>query len=614
MLNIDNISKGFGDQLLLTETGLQVNPGERIGLVGRNGHGKTTLLNMITGTDYPDEGTISFPSGYRLGFLPQKIEFTRKRVIDEAMLGLLEHEKDHYWKSEKILAGLGFSVYDLKKNPASFSGGFQVRLNLAKVLVSDPDLLILDEPTNYLDITSIRWIARFLIGWPREVLLVTHDRGFMDKVVTHVAGIHRTKIKKIKGNTSKYYFQIAQDEEIWEKTRVNEAKKRKEIEQFITRFRAKARLANMVQSRIKTLEKTQTKEKLQQVKQLDFQFNSMPFAGKQLLIAEDLSFSWPNNSPLFENLSLTVYPKDRIAVIGKNGKGKTTLLKVLHGDLDADSGRVKINPGVHTGYFEQTNIQTLNDNFSIEEELLAAFENSDRQAVRNICGAMMFEKDTALKKISVLSGGEKSRVMLAKLLMTPLNLLLLDEPSNHLDMESCDAFIEAIEAFEGAALLVTHNEMFLHALANRLVIFKDDQVEVFEGTYSEFLQKQGWDDEVQAPEKRKKTPALTKKQIRQKKSDIITEKSKQIQPVKREINGLENDIQTNDTMIAETNKQLLDASINIDGKKIQALSKKLADLETENELLFERLEKQTALFDTLELKFNNLLQECERDD
>ena len=338
MLTIDNISKGFGSQALFSGTGFQINSGERVGLVGRNGHGKTTLLNMISGSDHPDEGTISFPTGYRLGFLEQQIRFTKPKVIEEAMLGMREHEKDHYWKAEKILAGLGFSNKDLNRDPMTFSGGFQVRLNLAKVLVSDPDLLILDEPTNYLDITSIRWISGFLVSWPRELLLVTHDRGFMDSVVTHVAGIHRCRIKKIKGNTSKYYFQVAQDEEVYEKTRVNEEKKRKEVELFITRFRAKARLASMVQSRIKTLEKSQPKEKLQSLKQLDFKFREHPFAGKQNLIADRLTFSWNKDLPLIENLSLTIYPGDRIGVVGKNGKGKTTFLKLLHQDLQPLSG------------------------------------------------------------------------------------------------------------------------------------------------------------------------------------------------------------------------------------------------------------------------------------
>ena len=613
MLNIDDITKGFGDQILLDKAGFRINPGERVGLVGRNGHGKTTLLNMISGSDHPDEGTISYPSGYRMGFLSQKISFTKISVIDEAMLGLLEHEKDHSWKAEKILAGLGFSQDDLKKNPEEFSGGFQVRLNLAKVLISEPDLLILDEPTNYLDITSIRWISRFLISWPREVLLVTHDRGFMDDVVTHIAGIHRHKIKKIQGNTYKYYLQVAQDEEVYEKTRQNEEKRKKEVELFISRFRAKARLANMVQSRIKTLEKSQTKEKLQKMKNLEFEFNYLPFSGKQILMIENLSFGWQKDNPLINNFSLNIYPEDRIAIIGKNGKGKTTLLKLINGNVHPISGNIKINPGVHSGYFEQTNVQSLNDDFTVEEELISSSMDSDRQAARNICGAMMFEQDSALKKISVLSGGEKSRVMLGKLLMSSLNLLLLDEPTNHLDIESCDSFVFALDNFEGAVVLVTHNEMFLHSLANRLVVFKNDIVSVFEGTYQEFLDKEGWEEEEFAVEKRPRIAGLSKKEIRQKKSEIITQKSQEIKPAKQKIEALENNIEKNEILIGKINEELLEASNNQNGQKIQSLAKELARLENLNEILFDDLEIQMNIFEKIDTWFNNQLEEFERE-
>jgi len=612
MLNIDAISKSFGDQVLFDKTGFQINPGERIGLVGRNGHGKTTLLNMIEGQEHPDEGSISYPSGYRIGSLSQKISFTESRVIDEAMLGLLDHEKGHYWKAEKILAGLGFSQDDLTKDPCKFSGGFQVRLNLAKVLVSEPDLLILDEPTNYLDITSIRWISQFLISWPREVLLITHDRGFMDNVVMHIAGIHRHKIKKIKGDTSKYYLQIAQDEEVYEKTRQNEERRKKEIESFITRFRAKARLANMVQSRIKTLEKSQKKEKLQKLKNLEFEFNYLPFSGKQILMIENLSFGWQSDNPLIHNFSLTVYPDDRVAIIGKNGKGKTTLLKLISGNINSISGSIKINPGVHFGYFEQTNVQSLNDNFTVEEELVLSSIDSNRQTARNICGAMMFEQDSALKKISVLSGGEKSRVMLGKLLMSSLNLLLLDEPSNHLDIEACDSFICALDNFEGAVVIITHNEMFLHSLANRLVVFKNNTVDVFEGTYQEFLDKEGWEEENDFIEKKIKTSTLSKKEIRQKKSEIIVQKSREIKPLKQKIERLENDIDKNEAMITEINTALIEASNNQDGQKIQGLAKKLAKFENLNEILFEDLEIQMNLFEKIEKLFDNQLEEFER--
>ncbi len=611
MLNIESISKGFADQVLLEDTGMQINPGERIGLVGRNGHGKTTLLNMIAGTDHPDEGCISIPSGYRVGVLSQHIRFEKATVLEEAMLGLPEHERDHFWKAEKILAGLGFTNEGMQKDPMQFSGGYQVRLNLAKVLVSEPDLLILDEPTNYLDITSIRWITQFLISWPREVLLVTHDRGFMDNVVTHIVGIHRRKMRKIQGDTSKYYLQVAQDEEIYEKTRVNEAKRKKEIEQFITRFRAKARLANMVQSRVKTLSKLENKEKLAELKNLEFSFNSLPFAGKQVLTAEDLTFGYEKGHDLIQRFSLTVYPGDRVAVIGKNGKGKTTLLKLLNQSLVSHTGWVKPNPGVEYGYFEQTNVQSLNPGFTVEEEILHAHPDTERQAARNICGAMMFEQDAALKKISVLSGGEKARVMLGKLLIKPLNLLLLDEPSNHLDIEACDAFVAALNHFDGAVVLVTHNEMFLHALANRLVVFKSNGIEVFEGTYQQFLEKQGWEDEDIGPVRKPKAASLSKKDLRKIKSELVVAKSKQLGPLNRDIEKIENEIESKEDRLAEVNQELLDASTGQDGSKIQALSKELAQLETDIDKLFESLEEKSDKADEIKKEYDRQLSELE---
>jgi ATP-binding cassette, subfamily F, member 3 len=612
MLSIESIVKGFGGQDLFDHTSLQINPGERVGLVGRNGHGKTTLLNIIAGIDHPDDGKITYPTGYRLGILPQKIRFSQTSVRDEAMTGLPPHERDQYWKAEKILAGLGFSDSDMDRNPKEFSGGFQVRLNLAKVLVAEPDLLILDEPTNYLDITSIRWITQFLTVWPREVLLVTHDRGFMDHVVTHIAGIHRCKIRKIAGNTAKYYDQVAQDEEVYEKTRQNEEKRKKEIETFITRFRAKARLASMVQSRIKTLEKQQSKDKLEKLKNLAFSFNYLPFSGKQLLRVEKLNFSYTPDRPLIHDLSLTVQPGDRIGIIGQNGKGKTTLVKLLTRQLDPVSGTVTYNPGVSAGYFEQTNVSSLNDNQTIEETLINAHPDFDRQAARNICGAMMFEKDAALKKIGVLSGGEKSRVMLGKLLLTPLNLLLLDEPSNHLDIEACDAFIDALDVFEGAVILVTHNEMFLHTLANRLVVFKQDQISLFEGGYQEFLDKDGWEETPRTDAAGPRSPGLSKKALRQKKSEIISERSRVTGPIQKKITGIEDAIEACEIEIKSVNESLMTASRDGDGGAIQTFSKQLADLEARVDVLFLDLEKETRKLDSMNQPFDNQLKELER--
>jgi len=569
-------------------------------------------LNMIAGTDHPDEGRISFPNGYRIGVLSQHIRFEKSSVLEEAMLGLPDHEQDHFWKAEKILAGLGFSDEDMKKNPMDFSGGYQVRLNLAKVLVSEPDLLILDEPTNYLDITSIRWISRFLTSWPREVLLVTHDRGFMDNVVTHIVGIHRRKMRKIKGNTEKYYLQVAQDEEIYEKTRQNEAKRKKEIELFISRFRAKARLANMVQSRIKTLSKMDSKDKLAELKNLEFTFNSLPFAGKQVMTIGDLTFGYEPDNPLIKDFSLTVYPEDRVAVIGKNGKGKTTLLKLLNQSMAPEAGAVTANPGVEHGYFEQTNVQTLNQGFTVEEELLHSNPDTERQAARNICGAMMFEQDAALKKISVLSGGEKARVMLGKLLIRPLNLLLLDEPTNHLDIEACDAFVAALNHFEGAVILVTHNEMFLHALATRLVVFKKEGIEVFEGTYQEFLDKEGWEDEEPGPVKKARPAGLSKKELRKKKSELVAAKSKELGPILKQVSKIEDEIEEKEEKIKIVNQDLLEASTCQDGPGIQTLSKSLAALESDVESLFELLEEKSDSAEILQKKFDRQLSDIER--
>jgi ATP-binding cassette subfamily F protein 3 len=357
MITVENLTKSFGAHVLFENISFKLNHRERVGLVGRNGHGKTTLFRIIAGEDGADSGNILIPKNYRLGYIRQHLDFKEDTVLAEGMRGLLPHEKDHHWKVEKILAGLGFSNEDLKRSPLEFSGGFQVRLNLAKVLVSEPDLLLLDEPTNYLDITSIRWIERFLNNWSHELMLITHDRSFMDKVVTHTIAIHRKKVRKVEGNTEKLYAQIAQEEEIHEKTRLNDERKRKEVELFISRFRAKARLANMVQSRIKTLGKMEKQDKLESIKALDFSFRSKPFQGKVALTVENLIFSYEADKPLIKDFSVSIGAKDRVCVIGKNGKGKTTLIKLLGGILAPHSGQMTYNPNIVKGFYEQTNVR-----------------------------------------------------------------------------------------------------------------------------------------------------------------------------------------------------------------------------------------------------------------
>ena len=617
MISIDNLSKSFGDRVLLDKVSVRINSRERVGLVGRNGHGKTTLMRMITGDDHPDEGAVVIPKNYRMGYVQQHLAFSRPTVLEEGVLGLPEAEKDHHWKVEKILAGLGFTTADLQRPPETFSGGYQVRLNLAKVLVAEPDLLLLDEPTNYLDITSIRWITRFLNNWPHEVLLITHDRGFMDGLVTHVAGIHRRKIKKIKGDTGKYYMQLAQEEEIYEKTRVNDEKKRKEIELFITRFRAKARLANMVQSRIKTLGKMEKKEKLAAEQNLGFSFKSHPFPAKHVMRAENLTFGYtPEAGPLIHDLNFSVNKGDRICVIGKNGKGKTTLLKLIAGLLSPSAGKFTYNPNVVKGFFEQTNIQTLVDSNTVEDEILYTHPETDRPLARNICGAMMFSGNDALKKISVLSGGEKSRVMLGKLLVTPVNLLLLDEPSNHLDMESCDAMLAAIDNFEGAVIMVTHNEMFLHSIARRLIVFQDDRTDLFEGSYGAFLESGGWRDEDTAPSPAASDPgvgqpAVSRKALKRQRSQVINARSKALSPLRKNIEKIENEIAREENSLTELNKRLVEASRKQDGKKIGSLSRALHECQAEIDRRYANLETVSLEYEKIEAEFDQQLESLE---
>uniref|UniRef100_A0A7C4RPL6 ABC-F family ATP-binding cassette domain-containing protein n=1 Tax=Desulfatirhabdium butyrativorans TaxID=340467 RepID=A0A7C4RPL6_9BACT len=618
MITVDNLSKSYGDRILFDEASFKVNPKERIGLVGRNGHGKTTLFRILTGKERPDSGTVLIPKLYRIAHVEQEFAFTEPTVLLEGMKHLPANQREHHWKVERILAGLGFSNADMKRNPLEFSGGFQVRLNLAKILVSDPDMLLLDEPTNYLDIASIRWIQRFLASWPRELMLITHDRGFMDAVITHTLGIHRRKIRKIAGTTEKYYAQLAQDEAVYEKTRINDEKKRKEIELFISRFRAKARLANMVQSRIKTLSRMTQKDKLEKIRQLEFSFNTTPFPGKQMVRMEKVSFSYDPTMPLIREVSCTIESGRKIGVIGRNGKGKTTLLRLLAGSLSPRSGKITVNPGVAMGVYEQTNIQTLVAQRTVEEEIWSANPRIERQAVRNICGAMLFEGDDALKKIDVLSGGEKSRVMLGKILLTPCNLLLLDEPTNHLDMDACDALLEALDSFDGTLVMVTHNETFLHALADSLIVFQDNAITHFDGTYQRFLETVGWTEEVRqtggggtlGTNGEQVAAKTSRKELRKIRSELVAAKSRDLKPLETAIAEIEGRIMADEQAMSALGMAIQSAAESGDGIRIASLSRELAACQERMEADFERLDVLTRQYDEKKAYYDNQLNEA----
>jgi ATP-binding cassette, subfamily F, member 3 len=583
VIKINQLSKSYFNRELFTDVTFQMNAGDRLGLVGRNGHGKSTLFKLILGEEEADSGEIVIPRNYCIGHLEQHIHFTQPTILDEAALGLPEEEAHSIYKAEAILFGLGFSEADLAKAPGEFSGGFQIRINLAKLLLSDPNLLLLDEPTNYLDITSVRWIARFLTNFRGELILISHDRAFMDSVTTHTAVIHRQKIRKFEGGTAKAYAQIVLEDEIHVKTRANEDRKRAHAEAFINRFRAQASKAKMVQSRIKMLERLPKLDDLAEIESLDFEFRYAPFAAKTLLDARNLAFGYQRSHLLFKDINLSINARDRVGVIGNNGKGKSTLLNLLSGGLTPLVGEIKAHPDLKLGYFGQTNIQRLDPKLTIEQEIQNANGALTRTQVRNICGTMMFSGDMALKKVTVLSGGEKSRTLLGKILAHPSNLLLLDEPNNHLDMESIDALIESLQNFPGALLIVTHNEGILRALATKLIVFHRGRVDVIDAGYDEFLEKIGWDDENEISGKRN---GVQKKPTPRANVNEKKEFEKAARREKARIEKIEAEIIKSESALKKFNEQLaLEANRN-NFAQMRELSVKIGQVKREIEDLY----------------------------
>ena len=609
MISVQYLSKHYLEQVIFDNISFNLNPRERTALVGRNGHGKTTLFRMLTGQEQCDEGNIAVPKNYRIGYLSQHINFTKPTVLEEGCCSLPADQEGDDWRVKSVLSGLGFSEDDFDRDPSEFSGGYQIRLNLAKVLVSDPNLLLLDEPTNFLDIVSIRWLTGFLNNWKNEIVIISHDRGFTDSVATHTLGIHRHKIVKIKGNTQEYYDRILKAEEIHEKQRLNEDKKRKQAESFINSFRAKAGHASLVQSRVKALEKQEVLKKLEKISTLSFSFNSAPFPAKSIMEAQDLTFSYNgNDSPLINHLNFNIESNDKICIIGKNGKGKTTLLKLLAGILSPKEGKVRNHPQTKIGYYEQANTATLNDQLTVEEEIASTVSGIERGRVRSICGAMMFSGDSALKKIKVLSGGEKCRTLLGKLLVMPTNILLLDEPTHHLDMQSCEAMMDAIDNFSGAVLMVTHNEHILHRVANKLIVFHHDRIFFFHGTYSQFLEQIGWDDQESVKPNKKSskqedTKGLNKKEKRKIRAEFNAKRSKVLAPFEKKIKNIEKEIEKAELQFHRDTETLIKASHAQDGVTISKLSTSIKQSQNHIDTLYEELENTNEEYELKKSQF-----------
>jgi ATP-binding cassette subfamily F protein 3 len=544
------------------------------------------------GQEEEDSGNISYPKHYTFGYLTQHIHFTEPTVLEEAVLGLRPEDRDSVYKVETILFGLGFDDEKLALSPHELSGGFQLRLNLAKVLAGEPDCLLLDEPTNYLDIVSIQWLEKFLKEWKREFLIISHDRDFLDSVTTHTIAVHRNKIRKVVGGTEEMFTQIFESEILHEKTRQKLETKRAHLENYVRRFGAKASKATQAQSKVKAMQRLPVLDQLAQLEDLDFRFTPSPFPGKRILAAENLSFSY-DDSTLIHDLNLTIDINDRIAVVGKNGRGKSTILKLLTGELTPHTGTIKTSPNMQTAYFGQTNIDRLDVKLTIEEEIGEANHKLSFTQVRAICGTMLFDGDKAKKTISILSGGERSRVLLGKILATPCNMLFLDEPTHHLDIESIESLMSAIDDFPGAVIIVTHSELILHTLPlTKLVICGDGKQEVMEGNYQDFLDKGGWsrDDKKPAPkvvEKKSATPSL---------------KEQLLKPLKEKVNTLEKKIVEAESALESATKNLTEASNTQDHKKIGNLSRDVARLQKEIDSLFLKLEEASKAYEAAKLE------------
>ena len=607
MIELSNISKSYAQKELFSNLNFRLNAGNKIGLVGRNGSGKSTLFKIILGEEQQDDGTISIPKGYKIGSLKQHLVFTEKTVRQEGALALGVDDQYSVYKVEKILFGLGFTQEDLEKDPMSFSGGYQIRINLAKLLVTEPNLLLLDEPTNYLDILSLRWLKSFLKTFPGEVIIITHDRNFMDSVTTHTMGLVRRNLEIIPGNTHKFYAQLASNDEHFEKQKLSQDRKRKELEEFIAKNKARASTAAQAQSKQKELDKMEDLGSLVHDSTLDFDFNFKDTPAKVLLDIKDVSFGYSSDNILFKDISFTLKKGETLGIIGKNGKGKSTLLNVIAGELKQLSGKVDYHGSATFGHFGQTNIDHLNPSNTIMDEVYLGNPKLAEATVRGISASMMFTGDDIKKKVSLLSGGEKSRVMLGKILATDVNILFLDEPTNHLDMESIDSLTSAIENFDGSCIVVTHSEELLRRVCDRLIIFSKGGADYFDGGYDDFLEKIGWEDE-EVEEKIKKAPKINKKDNKKQRTFLINERNKLTSPLKKKVEKLENEIMEIEDLIESEQHELIQASNAGDNSKVIELSKTVRENEQKVEDKFEELEVSQLKLDEITEEYEEKLE------
>src|SRR6186997_1064956 len=537
MIRLDNISKQNGHQIIFIEASAALQRGEKVGLVGPNGSGKTTLFRMIVGEEQPDEGEVSLPRRVTVGYFRQDVEeMSGRSVLDEAIagsgrLGALHHELEELQhamadpakagemdavlerfgvvqeeyehlggyalesRTREILHGLGFDDERIDGDVGALSGGWKMRVAMARVLLGQPDVLLMDEPTNHLDIESIIWLESFLKSRSGALLMTSHDRDFMNRIVTRIAEIDDGEITAYSGNYDFYERERALREANREAAYARQQAMLAKEQRFIDRFSAHAAKAAQVQSRVKSLEKIEKIELPKKRRIVKFDFRQPPRSGEQVVTLERLSKRYGRRT-VHQDLNLNIRRGERWSVMGKNGAGKSTLLKMVAGAIQPDGGTVTLGASLKMGYFSQQALDVLDPDLTIEEQLQHDFPHESIGVLRSLAGAFQFSGDDIDKKIRMLSGGEKTRLVMARMLLNPPNFLVLDEPTNHLDLATKEMLLDSLKDFDGTMLFVSHDREFLRGLSNRVLELggetgTDAQPHAYPGTYVEYVARTG---------------------------------------------------------------------------------------------------------------------------
>jgi ATP-binding cassette, subfamily F, member 3 len=502
MLTISQVTKSFGARTLFSDVSLQVNRGNRIGLIGPNGAGKSTLFSLILGHDSPDEGAIVLQKGARAGYLPQEsVPAGKQTILELALLGGslnssaaeivddldLDHQREA--KAKRILSGLAFRERDFTRPASEFSGGWISRAHLARLLVAEPDLLLLDEPTNHLDLQSVGWLQNYLREYTGAIVLVSHDRAFLNALVEKIVEFDRGKLVHYRGNYEAYLIQRAARRDQQLAAFKNQQREIAKLQTFIDRFGAKNTKATQAQSKRKQIERMEKIEAPEpETASVHFRFPQPVRSGARVLELKQLQHAY-DELLVYRDLNLTIERGQRTVLVGPNGAGKSTLLKLLAGVLPVQRGERGLGINVELGYFSQHRAEMFDLRRTVLAEALAMVNPPGEQTVRSILGAFLFRGDDVFKPVSVLSGGEKSRLALAKLLLAPPNLLLMDEPTTHLDMRSIEALVGALRQYEGTLLFISHDVYFIRQIATSVLRVQDGEVTLFPGDYDYYLDK-----------------------------------------------------------------------------------------------------------------------------